>query len=113
MEHGAGGRSQARDSPALHQLSSHILPTSATMVGVCMTVLSIGRLSQAGRLGFFIDKLLAADAIIFLASAVLSFLSIRVVVRASRLEGWAEEFFLVGLILITLITVLIAFTIDL
>lgn len=99
-------------SRAMRQLSSHILPTSATMVGVCMTVLSIGRLTQAGRLGVIIDKLLAADAVLFLVSAVLSFLSIRVTLRAGRLEGWAEEVFLLGLILITLAAVLIAFTID-
>jgi hypothetical protein len=103
---------EGRDDRAIGQLSSHILPTSATMVGVCMTVLSIGRLSQAGRLGVFIDKLLAGDAVMFLVSAVLSFLSIRVIIRARRLEIWAEELFLLGLILITLTTVLIAFTIN-
>lgn len=97
---------------ALNGLSSHILPTSATMVGVCMTVLSIGRLSEAGRLGMIIDKLLAADALLFLFSAVLSFLSIRVAVRARRMESWAEELFLLGLILITLAAVMIAFAID-
>lgn len=104
---GSGG-----DERALPPLSSHILPTAATMVGVCMTVLSIGRLSQSGRLGIFIDKLLAADAVLFLVSAVLSFLSIRVAIRARHLETWAEEMFLLGLMLITLTTVLIALTID-
>lgn len=97
---------------SLSPLSSHILPTAATMVGVCMTVLSIGRLSHSGRLGIFIDKLLAADAVVFLVSAVLSFMSIRALVRARHLETWAEETFLLGLILITLTTILIALTID-
>lgn len=97
----------------LNGLSSHILPTAATMVGVCMTVLSIGCLSQAGRLGVIIDKLLAADAVLFLISAVLSFLSIRVAARGRRLESWAEELFLLGLVLITMTTILIAFAIDL
>lgn len=100
------------DARSMSPLSSHILPTAATMVGVCMTVLSIGRLSQSGRLGIFIDKLLAADAVILLVSAVLSFMSIRATERARHLETWAEEMFLLGLILITLTTVLIALTID-
>ena len=44
-------------------LSAHILPTSATMVGVCMTVLSIGHLAPRGDMRVAIDKLLAVDAI--------------------------------------------------
>lgn len=93
-------------------LSSHILPTSATMVGVCMTVLSLGRLTHDGRLGIFIDKVLAADAVVFLVSAVLSFLSIRIRHDARRTEDWAEELFLLGLVLSTVSAILIAFTID-
>jgi hypothetical protein len=102
-----------RRSAAPAPLSAHILPTSATMVGVCMTVLSIGRLTQTGRLGLLIDKILAADSLVFLVSAVLSFLSIRQITPARRLEGWAEELFLLGLILGTVTTLLIALAIDL
>lgn len=97
---------------AAASLSSHILPTSATMVGVCMTVLSLGRLTHDGRLGMFIDKVLAADAVVFLVSAVLSFLSIRIRHDARRAEDWAEELFLLGLVLSTFSAILIAFTID-
>lgn len=110
-ESSPGTRGGSRDSSLL-SLSSHILPTSATMVGVCMTVLSIGRLTNAGRLGVLIDKLLAADALLFLFSAVLSFLSIRVTRRARRMEGWAEILFLLGLILITLAAIMIALAFD-
>jgi hypothetical protein len=102
------------DTRAIRQaeLSSHILPTSATMVGVCMTVLSIGRIAHAGQLGEFIEKLLAIDAVMFLVSAVLSFVSIRVSARNAQLERWAEELFLLGLSLSTVATVAIALTID-
>jgi hypothetical protein len=93
-------------------LSAHILPTSATMVGVCMTVLSIGRIAHAGQLGAFIERMLAIDAVMFLISAVLSFVSIRVARRNARLERWAEELFLLGLTLTTVATVAIALTID-
>jgi len=58
-------------------LSAHILPTSATMIGVCMTVLSIGHLGPRGELRVIVDKLLAVDALLFLVSAVLSFMSLR------------------------------------
>jgi hypothetical protein len=94
-------------------LSPHILPTAATMVGACMTVLSIGRLSHAGRLGVFVDKMLAFDSVIFLVSAVLSFVAIRMATRAERIETLAEDLFLVGLSLSAVVAVLIAFAIDL
>ena len=58
-------------------LSAHILPASATMIGVCMTVLSIGHLGPAGEWRMVIDKLLAVDALVFLVSALLSFMSMR------------------------------------
>lgn len=98
---------------ARSSLSAHILPTAATMVGVCMTVLSIGRLTRAGRLGVFIDKMLAFDGVIFLASAVLSFVAIRIAVKDESVEMWAEQLFLIGLTLCALVAVVIAFAIDL
>ncbi len=104
------GNTRRSDEPS--DLSSHILPTSATMVGVCMTVLSIGRIAHAGQLGAFIERMLAIDAVMFLISAVLSFVSIRVARRNARLERWAEELFLLGLTLTTVATVAIALTID-
>ena len=38
-------------------LSSHILPTSATMVAVCMAVISVVKITAAGMLGIWIDKI--------------------------------------------------------
>jgi len=94
-------------------LSEHILPTAATMVGACMTVLSIGRLSHSGRLGVVIDKMLAFDSVIFLLSAVLSFVAIRIATNTDHVEAWAERLFLVGLSLCAVVAVVIAFAIDL
>jgi len=94
-------------------LSEHILPTAATMVGVCMTVLSIGRLSRSGRLGFFVDKLLAFDSVVFLASAALSFVAIRIATNTDSVETWAEKLFLLGLSLCAVVAVVIALAIDL
>ncbi|MDR6534551.1 hypothetical protein [Variovorax soli] len=96
----------------LRGLSAHILPTSATMVGVCMTVLSIGRLRRNGGSGVLIDKLLAIDALVFLASAVLSFASMRSRRQGPRHERRAELLFLAGLAILTLGAVAIAFAID-
>jgi hypothetical protein len=99
-------------TPGPAGVSTHILPTSATMVGVCMTVLSIGRISHAGRLGAFIDRLLALDAVLFLLSAFLSFAAIRLSWQAERVEGWAEDVFLLGLSLCAIAAVGIALAIE-
>lgn len=93
-------------------LSAHILPTSATMIGVCMTVLSIGHLGPAGEWRMVIDKLLAVDALVFLISALLSFMSMRSRRLGVRFEGHAELVFIAGLGLLALGAVVLAFSIT-
>lgn len=92
-------------------LSTHILPTSATMVGVCMTVLSLGHLARGGETRLVIDKLLAVDALMFLCSAVLSYMSMRSRRRRSRYESRAEMLFVAGLGLLAVGAVSLAFAI--
>ncbi len=93
-------------------LSTHILPTSATMVGVCMTVLSIGHLGPGGEARLVIDKMLAVDALVFLSSALLSFISMRSGDAQSRYEAHAELVFITGLGLLAIGAVVLAFAIT-
>jgi hypothetical protein len=96
-------------------LSAHILPTSATMIGVCMTVVSLVKIVHlnASGSGLLIDKLLAADSLIFLASAILSFTSMQrgAGEGAARLERWAETAFLFALGLVAITAVMLGFEI--
>ena len=92
-------------------LSAHILPTSATMIGVCMTVLSIGHLGPVSELRLLVDKVLAVDGLVFLISALLSFMSMRTRHFATRYEVRAELVFLVGLGLLAVGAVVLAFAI--
>jgi hypothetical protein len=91
-------------------LSAHILPTSATMIGVCMTVMSIGHLGPRDDMRLLIDRLLAVDALVFLASALLSFISMRTQRAGARLEAWGEGVFIAGLALLALGAVTLAFS---
>ena len=104
------GPARPRNGMASNGVSSHILPTSATMVGVCMTVISIGKIAH-GHAGMVIDRMLAVDSALFLLSALLSFLSIRSIRSAMRLERWAENLFLVALGLVSVTSVVLAFEI--
>lgn len=81
------------------------------MVGVCMTVLSISHLGSAGGLRMLVDKLLAVDALVFLCSGVLSFLSMRGREYGRRFEVRAEGVFLAGLAMLALGAVVLAFAI--
>jgi len=92
-------------------LSHHILPNSATMVGACIMVISIVKSLGPGLTNYLIDKALAIDSLLFMISALLSFSSIRLEQSSERLERWAEMVFLLGLVSMTLITVVFSFEI--
>lgn len=59
-----------------------------------------------------VDKLLAANALVFLVSALLSFISMRSNRFGNRLEARAEIVFITGLGLLALGAVLLAFAIT-
>jgi hypothetical protein len=93
-------------------LSAHILPVSATMVGVCMTVISILILTGRDLSGTVADDILAFDSLLFLVSAMISYLSIRSrSQRSERLERVADGCFLLGLSLMVLSTFLLVYKI--
>lgn len=94
-----------------NNLSHHILPNSATMVGVCIMVISIVKSQDPGLTNYLIDKALAIDSLLFMISALLSFSSIRLEQSTEGLERWAEIIFLLGLVSMTLITVVFSFEI--
>ena len=91
-------------------LSQHILPTSAQLVGVCMTVISLIKVLHIGRAESLIDKFLALDALLFTISAVLSYSSMREVSKHD-LEKYADQFFMVGLLELGVCAVLLSFEI--
>jgi len=91
------------------EVSRHILPTSATMLGVCVTVLSIGKLAPPGTVHWLFEKLLGLGSLAFLASAVLSFVSIRSRTPWGRLETLAELTFLAALVLLGGVALVIVF----
>ena len=93
-------------------LSGHILPTSATMVGVCMTVISIIKLTKVGhKMAGVTDQVLAFDSLLFLASAISSYLSIRLTERSEWLERVADQVFLLALLLMTISAFLLVYEI--
>lgn len=81
------------------------------MVGVCIMVISIVKSLPADSVNYFIDKALAVDSLLFMVSALLSFLSIRFEQGTIPFEWWAEVIFILGLVSMTIITVIFSFEI--
>ncbi len=91
-------------------ISEHILPTSATMVGVCMTVISILKLS-ANSSNTWADEILAVDSLLFIMSAIFSYVSIRNQLEESKYEDWADKLFIFGLVVMTFACFIVVFTV--
>jgi uncharacterized membrane protein YhaH (DUF805 family) len=87
-------------------ITIHVFMVSATLVGVCLTVIGIfimsRRLSHVRSAG---ELLVAFDALIFLISCILSYssLKIRRNGRRHRLERLGEEVFFAALVLMVFI----------
>jgi hypothetical protein len=95
-----------------NKLSSHILPTSSTMVGVCMTAVSLVKLGETTTALTRVDELMAFDGLLFLVSAVLSYMAIRTTTRlAIGLERIADAVFMLGLCLTVVASFLLAYSI--
>ena len=90
-------------------LANHILPVSATMIGVCMTVISVIQLVPKNGISSWADNLLAIDSLFFLASMILSYWSIRHKDQLVKAEVYADRFFIFGMVLMVTVGFLVAF----
>jgi hypothetical protein len=82
----------------------HIFTVSAAMVGVCLTVIGLIRIViSIQKIDTVTDDLLAANALVFLASCLLAYWALRTRSsrRMHRLERIADGLFLFGLGLMT------------
>jgi hypothetical protein len=94
------------------KLASHILPNSATMIGVCVTAVGLVKVAEAHIGPSSVDNYCATAGVVFLISAFCSYLSLRMEdgsVLAERLERVADICFMIGLIGLTLIILLFAY----
>lgn len=89
-------------------LAHHILPTSAQLIGVCMTVISVVKLLHLKDGSSTLNGLLVLDTIFFLISATLSYTAMRKS-RLARFEKYADLFFMFGLVLLSICAVLLGF----
>ncbi len=90
-----------KDEETRRTISHHIFNTSATMIGVAITVVTLFRVTEAGA-GTMGDELVVLDAMMFAASAFLSFLALRNPAK-ERWERAAAVFFVLGMMFMVLV----------
>jgi len=102
-----------RKQSADREISIHIFSVSAALVGVCLTVIGIFRaISTLKDFSTAGDDILAVNALIFLASCMFAYFSLRSrdEARRQKLEKFADTLFLIGLSLMTVVCALITYT---
>jgi hypothetical protein len=112
-----GKRQPERDANShLEQdICIHIFTVSSAMVGVCLTVIGLIRVVITfGRADTLADDLLAADALLFLVSCLLSYWALRSrgLRRMHRLEKIADGIFIVAMIGMVVVCAVITYTIS-
>lgn len=93
-------------------VSVHIFLTSATMIGVCLTIIGISKaVFYFKQIETITDDLLSVDALLFLAACVLSYVALRnrTAKRHRAIEKAADGIFLVALFLMALTCCLITY----
>ena len=90
------------------RIASSIFSGSNTMVGVCLTVISIFRIMKTG-VQTYADEILALDTSVFIMASLLSYSALRKE-ENERLEKWAYIFFFAGMIIIFFVGLLIIYT---
>jgi fumarate reductase subunit D len=92
-------------------LSNHIFPVAATMVGVCITVISLIRIAPDRVFAVWIDNVVAVGSMFFLVSMFLSYWSIRHRDYLLKIERYADRLFLIGMAILGAVSVMVAFEI--
>ncbi|MBI5378839.1 MAG: hypothetical protein HZA23_01610 [Nitrospirae bacterium] len=91
-------------------VSKHILPTAANLLGLCFILISFLKLWKLdGKVYLIIDKLVGLSIVLFLVSSLLSYMSMRARKKSAYYEKVADIFFLIGLFSMTAFSLMIAF----
>lgn len=86
-------------------LSYNILVTASTMIGVCLTVITILKVTNF-HLKTYADELLGVDTLLFIFSCFLSYISIRQGYN-KKIEFIADNLFIAAMSIMVVVGILI------
>lgn len=94
------------------ELSVHILPSAATMTGVCTMLIGLVKVVEARMGPSHVDEYVGLTSLLFVVSAITSYVSLRYAgsQRPSyRFERIADVCFMIGLLALAIIALLFAY----
>ncbi len=97
--------SQKQQKQQKEALSYHILLTASTMIGVCVTVITIFKVTTF-HLKTYADELLGLDTLLFSVSFFLSYISIKQG-NDKKLEFIADNLFIIAMSIMVVVGLLI------
>jgi len=89
-------------------ISRHILPTSSNLLGLCFVILTFIKMMKLGH-ETIIDEIVAAAIALFFISSFFSYVSMRSNRWSQLCEKIADSIFLIGLLFLSIGSVLVAF----
>ena len=89
-------------------ISTHILPTSSNLLGLCFVILTFIKILKLGH-ETLIDEIVATAIVLFFVSSFFSYVSMRSDRWTQSCEKIADSIFLLGLFLLSIGSVLVAF----
>ena len=98
-----------------HGLTQHVFSISASMVGICMTGISLlSVVATQKKIRTFGDELLAVDAVLFMTCCFVSFWSFKTKNNTHRrvLRWVVDSLFMIGLLVMVVVSGLIAYAIG-
>lgn len=90
------------------EIAHHILSGSTTMIGVCITVITLFRVMKTS-MQTYADELLAFDNVIFIAAAIFAYIAIRQD-NNKRMERLADISFLFGMLIMLVAGMMIIYS---
>ena len=89
-------------------ISRHLLPTSSNLLGLCFVVLTFIKILKLGN-ETLVDEIVATAIVLFFFASFFSYVSMRNDSWAQSCEKIADTIFLIGLFLLSVGSVLVAF----
>jgi len=91
-----------------NNISKHILPTSSNLLGLCFVILSFIRILKLHN-ETLVDELVATTIVLFFITSFCSYASIRSKKWSELYEKIADTIFLIGLGLLSIGSILVAY----
>ncbi len=95
-------------------LSTHILPTAGTMIGVSATLVGLVKIAESHMGPSHVDEYASLTTVLFLVSAIASYVAMRHADKrrlSARCELIADQTFLFGLVSLAAIAIFFAYEI--